>query len=458
LDHPKEYFNKENIDVSDISAAVKIEDINSVKKKLSFDIPWADVKSEMDAVYRKIGRTAKVKGFRPGKIPRPILEKFYREHVEEETVSNLVNKYYWEAVQQRDIPSITRPQIAQKGIEQGKEFTFSAIIEVEPTIVPKDYLGLELIQEDPVVTDNDIDTRLQEIRQMFAIMEDLNDERGAVAGDFVNIDFMGSIEKESYKELTSDNYLLEIGSKTFVPGFEDQIIGMRKGETRSVFIKFPENYNVKHLAGKDAEFKVHVKGIRIKKLPELDTGFVKNFEQYESLDALMSDVRKNVEEEKKLKIEAEFNRSIDEKLLMKNEFEVPESYVERQIYYMMSDTQRRMVSNGMDPQKANEFSFKLHDRFREEATRIVKTDLLITNIARKESLTVNEEELEKEIRDISLQKAQDYESFKNTLERDGLIENVKNRILIRKTYEFLTSRAVITVMKSKKSEVLEEEG
>ena len=443
--------------MSDISAAVKIEDISSVKKKLSFDIPWADVKTELDAVYRKVGRTAKIKGFRPGKIPREILEKFYREQAEEETVSNLVNRYYWEAVQDKDIPSVTRPQIEQTGIEHEKYFTFSATIEVEPTIEPKDYLGLELIKDDPVVTEEDLEARLQEIRQMFATMEDLNEDRGIIEGDFVTIDFEGTIAGEPYKELKSDNYLLEIGSKTFVPGFEDQLIGMKKGESRSVRVKFPENYNAAHLAGKDVDFKVSIQGIRVKKLPQIDAEFVKNFERYDSLEALKADARKNLQEEKERKIATEFDRRIGEILLMKNQFEVPDSYVERQIYYMMSDMQRRMVSSGMDPKKAAEFSFKVHDQFREEATKIVKTSLLITSIARKEFLTVDDEEMEKEIREIASQRGQDYESFKKSLEKDGLIENIKSEILSHKTYEFLASKAVVTVTKNKKMGVPEEE-
>ncbi|MHB8908732.1 MAG: trigger factor [Syntrophales bacterium] len=442
--------------MSDISAAVKIEDISSVKKKLSFDVPWADVKTELDTVYRKVGRTAKIKGFRPGKIPRAILEKFYREQAEEETVSNLVNRYYWEAVQEKDIPSVTRPQIDQTGIEPEKVFTFSATVEVEPTIEPKDYLGLELTKEYPVVTEADLEARLQEIRQMFATMEDLGEDRGAAAGDFVTLDFAGSVGDESYQELKSDNYLLEIGSGTFVSGFEDQLIGMKKGESRSIRVKFPENYNAPHLAGKDVDFNVHMQGIRIKKLPEIDAEFVKNFERYESLDALKADVRKSLEEEKKRKVAAEFDRSIGEILLVKNEFEVPESYVERQIYYMMSDAQRRMVSSGMDSKKAAEFSFKLHDQFREEAAKIVKTSLLMTSIARRERLTVDDVEVEKEIREIASQRGQDYESFKKTLEKDGLIENIKNEILNRKTYEFLASKAVVTV-NGNGSEVPEEE-
>jgi trigger factor len=442
--------------VSDVISAVKIEDISSVKKKLSFDIPWTDVKNELDTVYRKVGKTAKVKGFRPGKIPRAILEIYYREQAEEETVSNLVNRYYWETLKKKKIPSVTHPKIEQKGIETGKDFTFSAMIEVEPTIEPKDYLGLELEKDDPVVTEEDLEVRLHEIRQMFATMEDLNEERGVVEGDFVTLDFTGSISGESLKELTSENYLLEIGSKTFVPGFEDQLIGLKQGETKSVVVKFPQTYNVSHIAGKDAEFKVKIKAIRIKKMPEIDDNFVKNFDKYESVAALKADVRKSLEEEKQRKIAADFDRSIGDKLLTKNDFDVPESYIERQIYYMMSDVQRRMISGGMDPKKATEYSLKLHDQFLEEATKIVKTALLIKNIALKEALTVDDDEVNNQIREIASQRAQDYESLKISLEKDDLIENIKSEILNRKTYEFLSSKATVTLPNAEKKAVMEE--
>ena len=433
--------------MSDISAAVKIEEISSVKKKLSFDIPWADVKSELDTVYRKVGKTAKIKGFRPGKIPRAILETYYREQAEEETVSNLVNKYYWEALKEKEILSVTNPQIEQKGIEAEKDFTFSATIEVEPVVDPKDYLGLELEREEPVVTEEDLEARILEIRRMFATMEDLNEDRGITGGDFVILDFAGSIAGKSLKELSSENYLLEVGSKTFVPGFEDQLIGLRKGETKTIIVKFPDTYNVSHVAGRDVEFKVNVKGIRIKKIPEFDDNFVKNFDKYESLAALKADVRKSLEEEKQRKTTAEFEKSIGELLLTKNHFDVPESYIERQIYFMMSDMQRRMVSGGMDPKKAAEFAFKLHDQFREDATKNVKIALLIKNIARKEGLTVVDEEVDKQIREMASQRAQDYESLKSSLLKDDLVDNIRNEILDRKTYDFLSSKATISVPK-----------
>lgn len=443
--------------MSDISAAVKIEDISAVKKKLSFDVPWVDVKSELDAVYRKVGKTAKIKGFRPGKIPREILERHYREDAEGETISNLVNRYYWETLQEKDIPAVTQPEIEQKGIEAEKDFTFSATVEVEPAVEPKDYLGLELEKEEPVVTDEDFEAKMLEIRQMFATMEEVEEDRGIRMGDFVTLDFAGALAGEQLKELKSENYLLEIGSKTFVPGFEEQLVDLRQDETKTVSVKFPDNYNAAHLAGKDVEFTVNIKGIRVKKLPEVDEQFIKNFERYESLEALKADVLKSLDEEKKRKIALEFEKQISDKLLEKNVFEVPDSFVERQIYYMMSDTQRRMVSGGMDSKKATEFSMKLHDHFREEAAKIVKTVLLLKGIAGKEALTAGEDEVEKQIREIAAQRAQDYETLRKSLEKDDLIDNIRSEILNRKTYAFLEAKAQVTTVRTEKKGIPEEE-
>ena len=285
--------------MSDISAAVKIEDISAVKKKLSFDIPWVDVKNELDSVYRSVGKKAKIKGFRPGKIPREILEKNYREEAEGETIANLVNRYYFETLKEKEILAVTQPEIEEKGIEAEKDFSFSATVEVEPVVEPKDYLGLELEKEELVVTDADLEAKMLEIRNMFATMEEMTQDRGIQTGDFVTFDFNGTLAGEHLKELKSDNHMLEIGSKTFVPGFEEQLVDLKQDELKTFTVKFPDNYNAAHLAGKDVEFTVNIKGIQVKKLPEIDEQFIKNFEHYESLDDLKADVLKSLEEEKK---------------------------------------------------------------------------------------------------------------------------------------------------------------
>jgi trigger factor len=361
----------------------------------------------------------------------------------------LVNKVYWKTLEEKEIPAVTQPQIEQKGIERDKDFSFSAVVEVEPDIDPKDYLGLELEKEDPAVTEEDLDKRLQEIRQMFSTMEDLDEDRGVIEGDFVTIDFTGKIEGEPLKELTAENHLLEVGSKKFVPGFEDQLIGVKKGENRSFVIRFPETDMPAHLAGKEVDFHISIRGIRVKRAPEIDDNFIKNFEKYESLEALKDDVRKTLEEEKKQRIAAELDKSIGEKLLACNDFEVPDSFIERQIRHMMSDMQQRMVSGGMDQKKATELALKLHDRFREEAAKIVKTVLLIKSIATKEAIAVDDQEVEKKIAEIASQRAQDYETLKKSLEKEDLIDSIKSELQSRKTYEFLMEKAKITTVSAK---------
>jgi trigger factor len=290
---------------------------------------------------------------------------------------------------------------------------------------------------------------------MFATMEDLSEDRGVIEGDFVTINFTGKISEEPLKELTADNHLLEIGSKTFVPGFEEQLVGMRKGETRSFVITFPETDVPAHLAGKDVEFNVNIGGIRVKKAPEIDENFIKNFEKYESLDALKSDVRKNLEEEKKLKVAADLDKRISDKLLACHDFEVPDSFIENQIHHMLYNMRQRMVSGGMDPKKATELALKFRDQCREEATKIVKTVILIKNIARKEALAVSEEEVEKHIAEMAAQRAQDSETLKNTMEKEDLIDGIKSEILSRKTYEFLIEKAHIITVSGNKKEIPE---
>jgi trigger factor len=455
LGHDKKNLDiKEKMAVSD-KPAVTIEEISPVKRKISVAVPWTKVVDELNKVYRDAAKTAKIKGFRPGKIPRKILEMHYREQVEEEAVSNLVNQYYWDTLQENRIQAVSKPQIDQKGIEAETDFSFSATVEVEPFIEPKDYIGLELEKEELIVTDEDLQKKFDEIRQMFATMEELQEDRGLLLGDFVTIDFEGYLDGKTRNELKAENYFLEIGSGTLVPGFEDQLLGLKNGETKTITVTFPEAYHAKDLATKDVEFTVKVKAIRIKKLPEIDEDFIKNFERYESLEALRADVRKTLEEEKNRGIEDSLQKKIADRLLEGNEFEVPPSYVERQIFYMMSETQRRMIAGGMDSKKAAEFTLKLHDQFRDEAQKTVKMILLLKSIAEKESLSVSDEELESKVREMAVQRSQDYDSFRNNLVKEDLLDNIRSEILTSKTYEFLEKQGRVTTVKREAKELAE---
>jgi trigger factor len=425
---------------------VKMEELSPVKKKLSLEIPWSEVKNELNAVYREVGKKAKIKGFRPGKIPRNVLETYYKEQAEEETATNIVNKYYWQTLEDKGIVAVSRPEINQEGLKEDTAFSFSASFETEPEFEPKGYKGIELEKEKIQVTDSDMEKRLDEIRQMFATMEEIKDDRPAVKGDFVVIDFAGSLNGELSKELKADDYYLEIGSQKFVPGFEEQLIGMKNEETKSINVVFPVNYHEKKFAGKEIIFNVTLKNIKEKKLPEIDENFIKNFDRYNSIEDLKTDVRKTLEEKFQGLAETNLQNNITEVLIKENDFEVPPSLLERQIFYMMADTQKRMISAGMDEKNAIELSFKMHDKFKDDAVKIVKSFLLLKKIAKKESFIVEENDIEKYIQELAAQYGRDYESFRTMYDNEERKDSLKMELMQKKVFDFIEQNANIKVV------------
>jgi len=442
--------------VGEVTSEVKIEEINSVKKKLSFEIPWSDVKSELDSAYLAVGKKARIKGFRPGKVPRKVLELHYRDDAEGEAISNLVSKSYISALEKNDIMPIDQPVIDQKGIDKEQNFSYTATVEIQPVVEPKDYTGLEVEKTEAKVTKKDVDSRLDQLKEMYATLEDVEEERGLEKGDFAVIDFEVTVDGKEMKELASKNYMLELGAGMFIPGFEDELKGLKKGESKEVSLTLPDNFEPKQIAGKEGVYSVTVKDIREKKVPELDAEFIKNFEKYETLADLKKDIKKTIGEEKKAAVESDVTKKLVDALLEKNVFDVPSAWIERQIYMMTLDTQQRMIRNGMPPDKVMEITANLHDRFQEQATTMVKSTILLNKIAEKESITVEESEIEERLKEMATQSARDLETVKESYEKNNLIEGLKNEILEKKTLEFIKGKATITTAEKKKGEVKEE--
>ncbi|MDO9514937.1 MAG: trigger factor [Syntrophales bacterium] len=440
-----------------MASEVKIEDVSSVEKKLSFEVIWDDVKKELDSIYKTVGRSAKIKGFRPGKAPRAVLEAHYAESVKEEAISNLVTKHYTEAVEKNDIEVVAQPVIDQKGITEGEDLLFTATVEIQPALDPKDYAGLALEKEKLDIAESDVEERLTQIRQMYATLEDVTDDRALAEDDFALIDFEGKLDGEARKELAAEDYTLQLGSQSFVPGFEEQLIGMKKGEPRDITVTFPDDYGAKDIAGKEVLFSVTLKNIREKILPALDEGFIKNFEKYETLKDLREDVKKSLGEEGEARIKGELRNRIIDKLLEKNEFEVPSAWVERQVYTMMLDARQRMVQNGMPDDKAAEISYNLHGRFNDQAVKMVKASFILSEIAKKESIEVGEEEIEEKLRGLAQRYAQDYESVKKAYEGNEMKDRLRDELLEQKALDFIEGRATITALKKGKKKEKGEE-
>ena len=423
--------------------AIKMEELSAVKKKMTFEIPWLEVKEELDAVYRDIAKNAKLKGFRPGKAPRKVLEAYFKEQAEGDAVNNIINKYYWQELESKGLMPISKPEISQEGLKDNADFSFSASFETEPQFEPKGYQNMELEKENITITDNDIENRIDQIRQMYATMEDLKEERPSRKGDFVTIDFEGTLDGESDKDLNAENYFLEIGSGRFIPGFEDHLVDMKNGETKTFNITFPDDYQKDKFAGKEVVFTITIKGIKEKKLPELDEEFIKNFEKYNTLEDLKKEVVKSLEEEAKTMSLSKLQQNIVENLLKENEVEVPSSLVEKQIYFMMADTHRRMLSAGMDEQSALDLSLKMHDTYKDEANKIVKTFLILKAIAEKESFIVEDADVDKHIAELAEKHGRDYQLLKGAYEKDDKKDSLKVELAQKKVFDFIEEHANI---------------
>jgi trigger factor len=277
-------------------------------------------------------------------------------------------------------------------------------------------------------------------------MEVVKDDRAAIMCDYVTIDFAGTLDGISHDDLKADNYFLELGSKRFIPGFEEQIPGMKKGETLDIKVKFPEDYHEEKFVGKDVIFTVTIKDIKEKKLPEIDENFIKNFDKYNSLDELKNDARKALEQDCERITETNLQNKIMEIILKENDFEAPPSLVEKQIFHMMADTQKRMTSAGMDETSAMELSFKMHDKFKEEAEKIVKSFLLLKKIAQKEEIGVEEADLDKHIKELSEKYGRDYEQIRTAFEKEERKDNLRTELIQKKTFDFIEQKANIKII------------
>ncbi len=228
---------------------IKVEDISSIKKKLSFEIDAEQVEKEFEKAFQKVAKTAKVKGFRPGKVPRPILEKYYGAQMEQQALERLINDTYFKALVEHRIPALSDPEIVENGsLERGKPFSYEAQVEVKPEIEVKDYTGLTLQKEKFVIEEKVVADRLEELRQSRAELK-ASSREDARQGDFAIIDFEGRVAGEPFAGGKAEGHVLELGSGAFIPGFEEQLTGMKRGEEREITVTFPENYGNKELAG-----------------------------------------------------------------------------------------------------------------------------------------------------------------------------------------------------------------
>lgn len=423
---------------------VDLEEISSIEKKISVQIPRIEVDKEFEDAYRKAQKRAKVKGFRPGKIPRPVLERVYGNEVRHDVAEKLFSNSYPQALQQLSLEAVSKPILEKINIVPGEEFHYVARFEVRPQVEVREYKGFELQNKKVHIDEGEIQKELEKIQNSLAQLKPLLEDRGAQKGDFVRIDFEGSLEGKKIPEASATDYLLEIGSNQFVPGFEEQLVGERSGGAREIRVTFPEDYPKKELARKEILFRVTVKEIKTKELPSLNDEFAKSVGDFETLEQLQSKIRSQRTTREENQAQAELRHQLIRQLIEKNPFDLPVSMIESELEWMVYNTEQRFAQQKIDPKKIGWDPEVGRTNYRPEAEQRVRASLLLEAIARKESIEIEESDLDKHFQKLSEQMKHPVEEIRQVYEKQGLLAGVRAELRHQKVLEFLLLQSRIS--------------
>jgi len=424
---------------------VKVEDISSVKKQLSFEVPAAQVDEEIESAYKKLAKTAKIKGFRQGKVPRAVLERHYAASVESQVLERLVSDNYFKALKEEKILAVSGPEITEGGtLAKGECYTFQAQVEVQPEVEAKDYLELPLKKETFKDDETLVGARLEEMRLGNAKLETV-DRDEAQSGDTVIIDFEGFINGVAFENGSSENHSLDLGSNTFIPGFEEQLVGMKVGEEGEVTVTFPLDYGKKDLAGQDAMFKVKIKEIKEKVLPDLDDEFAAQV-GLASLEDLRTRIKEAHESQERSRIEQEFRDQLVDVLIERNPFEVPESMIQSQLEHLLENLSNRMQSQGVSLEAMGMTPDSFKELYREVAVKQVKGNLLLEAIALQESIKIEESEIEEKLEEVAEKHNASKEMVMNFYADEAKRRGLVAQLAEEKVIHFLTGKAKVEMI------------
>ena len=396
-----------------------VEKISSNKVKLSFDIDAAKFDAAMDKAYIKVRGQVNIPGFRKGKAPRKLIENMYGEGVFYDEAFELVfDEVYGPAIDENKVDVVDRPEIEIQQIGAGKNLQFTCEVFVKPDVTLGEYKGVEVKKEKTEVTDEQVDAKVEEERSKQAT-EVAVEGRAVAEGDTVNLDYAGSVDGVAFAGGTAEGQTLKIGSHTFIPGFEEQMVGMNIGEEKDLDVTFPEEYHAKELAGKKAVFHVKVNGITETQLPALDDDFAKDISEFDTLEEYKADIRAKLEAQAAERDQNAFTNAVIEKVIANATVEIPEAMIERQIDSMMRDFEYRLASQGLklaDFMKytgQDEKAFRAN--YRDQAEKSVRAHLVLEAVEKAEAIDATEEQIDAQIAQFAPQSGKSVEELKQTL-------------------------------------------
>ncbi len=420
---------------------VTVEDVSPVKKKLHIQVLPDAIAREVARAVADVSKRAKIPGFRPGKAPKTVVERHYQSEIESEVMNRLISESYLQAVRENDLSPVDMPNITNiSPFEKTSPLNFTALVEVRPRIELGTYEGIEVKDAPIEPTEEEISQTIDRLREMYARLE-VVEGQPLSADHTAVIDFEGFRDGKPIEGAKAQDHLVALGDGTLIPGFEEQIIGMNKGETREIGITFPEDYTNKDLAGQDAKFTVTLKEVKRKVLPELNDDFAKDLGDHKTVDELRARIKEDIEVRKRNELASAQREELLAKLVEGHSFDVPETMVERELNSMARQQVTRLARQGVDVKTSFDIA-KFREQNREMAVKRVKGTLLLDLIADREKIEVTTAEVDAAMASLARSAGQKLEAVKEYYQsQEGGTDTLRASLIEDKALSLLLSKA-----------------
>ncbi|MCE3010574.1 MAG: trigger factor [Proteobacteria bacterium] len=422
-----------------------VEKVGTLQRKVNVEIPADKVANEFELAFKGVQKSAHIKGFRPGKAPIATIKTMYGERIKQDVIQNLIQKHWFEAVKEHQLEPISYPEFEFDLIKENSAFSFTANFEIKPEVTLKKYEGLEVEKEKFTFDDSRITQVLENIRAARAELVDVLEDRSAQTGDVAVIDFNGFVDGKPLENGAGKDHHLELGSNSFIEGFEQGITGMKIGGQTTLNLKFPNPYHAADLAGKAVEFKVTLKGLKKRSLPEVTDAFVAQMmggEQH-TLETLKTTIREDITQTETKRIENDFKNRILKKLVQMNPVDTPSSMLQEQKQALMEDMKKKMVEQGMSDQEFEAYAQKWDKDFENSASEMIQSGFLVDAIAKKHDLRWTQADLDSKFQEYAKQTGLPEDRIREFYSRPEQENRITYAITEEKVIEFLLKTAKV---------------
>ena len=418
---------------------VAVEELEACKRRLAVEAPVDVVQKEWERAYGRVQKQARLPGFRKGHVPRSLVKLHFADDVRREVAEHLIPDVYRQALTEARIDPVNEPDLQEVKLEENAPLSFVAVVEVKPAIALTDYKGLDVQHAPPAVSDDDVTRTVEQMREQQAEFRSV--ERAATEGDLVIVDY--TLAPEAHDPTTASGYHFIVGSGSVMPEFDAAAVGMRAGEKKEIALRFPGDHRTESLRGTGCTASHKVSEVKEKILPALDDELAKGLGQFETLEALRSEVRTQLEARREVEQRRELEDKVVEAALKRHEFTVPDAMVMRQIAHQVEHARERLRRQGVDPDGVQWDYQKLIGELRPGAEQAVRRALLLEAIADKEEIAVADADLESEVDKIAKASQRPAPAVRRMMEKSGDLESLRHGLRERKTLDFLIERASI---------------